>query len=161
MPSFKDVDWEAMIFNRNTNCSVSIGIYFLSYLFNDVVTGPYRINDGIIIWMWSVWLNENWQVRRKYIEETGPGANLSTKNLTWPDLGSNQRDEPPELWHNPSNQDNICGCPWNSKFNDWVTYGKLRNIVICIPIPRQRVGKHITATHAHATMGSLLLCNEL
>jgi hypothetical protein len=32
-------------------------------------------------------------------------------------------------------------------------------IVRCIPIARQRVAKHIPATHAHATIGRLLLGN--
>jgi hypothetical protein len=33
------------------------------------------------------------------------------------------------------------------------------NIVTCITIARQRVGKHIPAKHAHATIGRLLLGN--
>jgi hypothetical protein len=32
-------------------------------------------------------------------------------------------------------------------------------IVTCIPIARQRVGKHIPATHANAIIGRLLLGN--
>jgi hypothetical protein len=38
--------------------------------------------------MWSRWLNQNWQEKRKYGEEACPSATLSTKNLSWPDLGS-------------------------------------------------------------------------
>jgi hypothetical protein len=40
-------------------------------------------------WVWSNWWNENWQGKPKYLEETCPGATLSTTNPTWPDLGSN------------------------------------------------------------------------
>jgi hypothetical protein len=42
------------------------------------------------------------------------------------------------------------------RFTIYETY---RYSVMCIPIARQRVGKHIPATHAHATIGRLLLGN--
>jgi hypothetical protein len=32
-------------------------------------------------------------------------------------------------------------------------------IVTCVPITRQRLGKHIPATNAHVTIGHPLLCN--
>jgi hypothetical protein len=34
------------------------------------------------------------------------------------------------------------------------------DIVTCVPIAKQRVVKHIPATHAHATIRRLLLGNE-
>jgi hypothetical protein len=40
-------------------------------------------------WIWSIWWNENWQEKLKYLEGTCPNATLSTTNPTWPDLGSN------------------------------------------------------------------------
>jgi hypothetical protein len=40
-------------------------------------------------WVWSIWWNENWQGKPKYLEKTRPSATLSTTNPTWPDLGSN------------------------------------------------------------------------
>jgi hypothetical protein len=40
-------------------------------------------------WMWSSRWNENWHGKPKYSEITCPSATLSTKNPTWPDLGSN------------------------------------------------------------------------
>jgi hypothetical protein len=39
------------------------------------------------------------------------------------------------------------------------SFGLLKNTVTCISITRQRVGKHIPAAHAHATIGRLLLGN--
>jgi hypothetical protein len=40
-------------------------------------------------WVCSSRWNENWQGKSKYSEKTCPSATLSTKNPTWPDLGSN------------------------------------------------------------------------
>jgi hypothetical protein len=40
-------------------------------------------------WVWSIWLNENWQGKPKYFEKTCPSAILSTTNPTWSDLRSN------------------------------------------------------------------------
>jgi hypothetical protein len=38
-----------------------------------------------------------------------------------------------------------------------IARGTKKYIVTCIPIARQRVGKHILATNEHATIGRLLL----
>jgi hypothetical protein len=40
-------------------------------------------------WLWSIWWNENWQGKLKYLEETCLSATLCTTNSTCPDLGSN------------------------------------------------------------------------
>jgi hypothetical protein len=40
--------------------------------------------------MWSSRCFANWQGKPMYSEKTCPSATLSTKNPTWPDLGSNQ-----------------------------------------------------------------------
>jgi hypothetical protein len=40
-------------------------------------------------WVWSSRWNENWQGKPKYCEKTCPSATMSTRNPTWPDLGSN------------------------------------------------------------------------
>jgi hypothetical protein len=39
--------------------------------------------------IWSIWWNENWQWKRKYLKKTCPNATLSTTNATWFDLGVN------------------------------------------------------------------------
>jgi hypothetical protein len=41
------------------------------------------------LWGWRITWNEDWQGKPKYSKETCPSATLSTKNPTWPDLGSN------------------------------------------------------------------------
>jgi hypothetical protein len=40
-------------------------------------------------WMWSSLRNEDWQGKSKYSEKICSSATLSTRNHTWPDLGSN------------------------------------------------------------------------
>jgi hypothetical protein len=40
------------------------------------------------LWWWRILLNEDWQGNPTYLEKTRPNANLSTKNPTWPELGS-------------------------------------------------------------------------
>jgi hypothetical protein len=40
-------------------------------------------------WLWSNWLNEDWQGKPKYSGKTCPSAILSTTNPRWPDPGSN------------------------------------------------------------------------
>jgi hypothetical protein len=40
-------------------------------------------------WVWSSRWDENWQEKLKNYEKTCPCATLSTKNPTWPHLGSN------------------------------------------------------------------------
>jgi hypothetical protein len=45
-------------------------------------------------------------------------------------------------------------------FNSFLCFSKLKYTVTCIPIARQRLGKHIPAKHTGATEGGPLIGNE-
>jgi hypothetical protein len=48
-------------------------------------------------WVWSIWWNENWQGKPKYLKKTCASDTLSTTHPTWPGLWSNlgRRDGKP------------------------------------------------------------------
>jgi hypothetical protein len=59
-------------------------------------------------WLWSNWWNEDWQGKPKYSEKTCPSATLSTRNPTWPDLGSNPDRRG---WKPATNRLSYCAAP--------------------------------------------------
>jgi hypothetical protein len=69
----------------------------------------YRTRPG---WqVWSIWWNENWQGKPKYLEKACPSATLSTTNPTSPDLGPN----PGSRGGKPANRLSNGTSPYNSK----------------------------------------------
>jgi hypothetical protein len=52
-------------------------------------------------WIWSIWWNEDWQVKLKYSEKTCLSVTLFTTDPTWPNLESERgiRDAINIIWH--------------------------------------------------------------